>query len=137
MKASVSNATFNRILSRLNVQSLKLDELLTTKRQKKLNALGVCNATAITLLSSAKSKKPRSRCFKNGQGLQNGEKGSGKFVVNLSSHNLTESEKHYSPKAYASAQILKVTIAASSLRTHDTQQMHETEVSLHKGRYIR
>ena len=35
LKASVSNDTFNRILSKLNVQSLKLGERLTRKRQKK------------------------------------------------------------------------------------------------------
>ena len=40
LKASVSNDTFNRILSKLNIQYLKLDERLTRKRQKKFNALG-------------------------------------------------------------------------------------------------
>ena len=40
LKASVSNDIFNRIMSKLNVQSLKLDERLIRKHQKKLNALG-------------------------------------------------------------------------------------------------
>ena len=64
LKASVSNDTFNRILSRLNVQSLKLGERLTRKRQKKSNALGVRSAAAVTPITSAKNKKPRNRRFK-------------------------------------------------------------------------
>ena len=64
LKASVSNDTFNRILSKLNVQSPKLDERLTRKRQKKLNALGVGSIAAVTPLTSAKNKKPRNRRFK-------------------------------------------------------------------------
>ena len=64
MKALVSNDTFNRILSKLNVQSPKLDERLTGKRQKKLNALGVRNAAAVTPITSVKSKKSRNRLFK-------------------------------------------------------------------------
>ena len=64
LKASVSNDTFNRILSKLNVQSLKLDERLTRKRQKKANALGVQSAAAVIPITSAKTKKPRNRRFK-------------------------------------------------------------------------
>ena len=64
LEASVSNDTFNRILSKLNVQSLKLGERLTRKRQKKLNALGVRSAAAVTPITSAKNKKPRNRRFK-------------------------------------------------------------------------
>ena len=48
----------------LNVQSLKLGERLTRKRQKKLNALGVRSAAAVTPITSAKNKKPRNRRFK-------------------------------------------------------------------------
>ena len=66
LKASVSNDTFNRILSKLNVQSLNLDELrcLTRKRQKTLNALGVRSAAAVIPITSAKNKKPQNRRFK-------------------------------------------------------------------------
>lgn len=75
LKASVSNDTFNRILSKLNVQSLKLDERLNRKRQKKLNALGVRSAAAVTPITSAKSKKPRNRRFKRRtRPPENGEK---------------------------------------------------------------
>ena len=134
LKASVSNDTFNRILSKLNVQSLKLGERLTRKRQKKLNALGVRSAAAVTPITSAKNKKPRNRRFKRrARPPKNGEKGSDNFVVNLSSHDLNESEKSLlskglgfcpRPKGYDRGKLIEDTLAFSRrmrLKSHFTK----------------
>ena len=134
VKASVSNDTFNRILSKLNVQSLKLDERLTRKRQKKLNALGVCSTAAVTPITSAKNKKPRNRRFKRRtRPPKNKEKGSDNYVVNLLSHDLTESEKSllskglgFCPrhKGYDRGQLIEDTLAFSGrmrLKSHFTK----------------
>ena len=134
LKASVSNDTFNRILSKLNVQSLKLGERLTRKRQKKLNALGVRSAAAVTPITSAKNKKPRNRRFKRRtRPPKNGEKGSDNFVVNLSSHDLNESEKSLlskglgfcpRPKGYDRGKLIEDTLAFSRrmrLKSHFTK----------------
>ena len=134
LKASVSNDTFNRILSKLNVQSLKLGERLTRKRQKKLNALGVRSAAAVTPITSAKNKKPRNRRFnRRARPPKNGEKGSDNFVVNLSSHDLNESEKSLlskglgfcpRPKGYDRGKLIEDTLAFSRrmrLKSHFTK----------------
>ena len=134
LKASVSNDTLNRILSKLNVQSLKLGERLTRKRQKKLNALGVRSAAAVTPITSAKNKKPRNRRFKrSARPPKTGEKGSDNFVVNLSSHDLNESEKSLlskglgfcpRPKGYDRGKLIEDTLAFSRrmrLKSHFTK----------------
>ena len=106
-----------------------------------MNAWGVCSASAVTPITSAKSKKPRNRRFKRRtRPSKNGEKGSDNFVVNLSSHDLTESEKSLlskglgvrpRPKGYDRGKLIEDTLAFSRrmrLKLHFTFDLFDNTI---------
>ena len=97
---------------------------------KKLNAFGVRSATAVTPLTAAKARNLVIDALNAGKAFKNGEKGSDNFVVNLSSHDLSRSEKSLlskglgfcpRPKGYDHGKLTEDTLAFSRrmrLRSH-------------------